>query len=113
MSEMPSIFVRSLRTEAAQPPHVIFGTLRDTSTPSAAFEATGATAGVCETSTETGSVSVAQPAIDAMTPPVNSIGTNFFTVILQKIPTTQKMVVSHHLSRAYLKHHGSLNPTRK
>lgn len=90
MSEMPSIFVRSLRTEAAQPPHVIFGTLRDTRTPSAAFEAAGATAGVCDTSTDTGSVSVAQPAMDAMTPPVNSIGTNFFTVILQKKPTTHK-----------------------
>ena len=103
MSEMPSIFVRSLRTEAAQLPHVIFGTLRDTRTPSAVFEAAGATAGVCETSTETGSASAAQPAMDAMTPVVNSIGTNFFTVILQQKPTTQKMVVRHHHSRAYLK----------
>ena len=103
MSVMPSIFVRSLRTEAAQPPHVIFGTLRDTRTPSAVFETAGATAGVCETSTETGSVSVAQPAMDAMTPPLNSIGTNFFTVILHKKPATQEMVVSHRRSRAYLK----------
>ena len=95
---MPSIFVRSLRTEAAQLPHVIFGTLRDTRTPSAVFETAGATAGaaagvtagVCDTSTETGSVSAAHPAMDAMTPPVNSIGTNFFTVILQKKPTTHK-----------------------
>ena len=102
MSVMPSIFVKSLRTEAAQPPHVIFGTLRDTRTPSAAFETAGATAGVGETSTETGSVSVAHPAMDAMTPPVNSIGTNFFTVILQKKPGTQKPAVSHHRSRAYL-----------
>jgi len=108
MSVTPSIFVRSLRTEAAQPPHVIFGTLRDTSTPSAAFEATGATVGVCETSAETGSVSAAQPAMDAMTPAVINIGTNFFTVILQKIPTTQKMVVRDHHSRAYL-HDDSLD----
>lgn len=90
MSVTPSIFVRSLRTEAAQPPHVIFGTFSDTRTPSDAFETSGATAGVCETSTETGSASVAQPAMDAMTPPVKSIGTNLFTVILQKKPTTLK-----------------------
>jgi deoxyribose-phosphate aldolase len=68
----------------------MFGTLRDTRTPSAVLEAAGATAGVCKTSTETGSVSATQPAMDAMTQPVNSIGTNFFKVILQKKPTTHK-----------------------
>lgn len=96
MSVIPSIFVRSLRTEAAQLPHVIFGTLSDTRTPSLDFvsagavAATGGTAGSCETCAETGSVSAAHPAMDAMTPAVSSIGTNFFTVILQKKPNNTK-----------------------
>ena len=92
MSVTPSIFVRSLRTEAAQPLQTIFGTLSETSTPSTTLGADGVAgipAGVCGISTETGSVSVEQPTMDAMTPPVNSIGTNLFTIILQKKPTTQ------------------------
>ena len=87
MSVRPSIFVKSLRTEAAQPPQTIFGTLSDTKSPSVTPDgegAAGTTAGADGVSTETGSASVAQPAMDAMTLLVNSIGTNLFTVILPK-----------------------------
>jgi len=107
---MPSILVRSLRTEAAQPPQNIFGTLRETRIASAAagdsggvvsgviagtvvgatgaVSVTGATAGVGG-ATDTGSDCSAQPMNDAMTPAVISTGTNFFTIILQKEPTAQ------------------------
>jgi hypothetical protein len=127
MSVMPSILARSLRTEAAQPPQTMFGTLRETSTPSAAVataggvvsgatvSATGATTGVGATSTDTGSDSPAQPAKDAMTPAAISIGTNFFTVILQKNYNTN-LVVSHHRSGVYLNsdapHQPDTLPTR-
>ncbi len=87
MSVTPSIFVRSLRTEAAQPPQTIFGTLSDTRTPSVTLGTAGVagtTADAGGVSTKTGSVSVEQPAKDAMTLPDSSMGTNFFTMILQK-----------------------------
>ena len=94
---MPSILVRSLRTEAAQPAQTMFGTARDTRIVSAAGAsgvagvvwATGATTGVGGVVTDTGSDSSAQPTNVAMTPAVISIGTNFFTIILQKELTTQ------------------------
>jgi len=99
MSVTPSIFVRSLRTEAAQPPQTIFGTLSDTRIPSAAATATGSVvAGVSVTgvvavtgeasaaaggSTARGADSSEHPTIDTMAPAAISIGTNFFTINLQ------------------------------
>ena len=53
-----------------------------------AVSVTGATAGVGGVA-DTGSDCSAQPMNDAMTPAVISTGTNFFTIILQKEPTTQ------------------------
>jgi hypothetical protein len=118
MSVTPSIFVRSLRTEAAQPPQTIFGTLSDTRTPSVTLGAAGVSgttaddgtaAGAGEFSTETGPVSVEQPAKDAMTLPDSSMGTNFFTMILQKTNNT-KMVVIRDSPGAYLDFNGFHQP---
>ena len=79
MSVIPSIFARSPRTEAAQPPHVMFGTLSDTRIPSTAFAAAG---GVANAFVGAGADCSAQPAIDTANPPVSSTGTNRFTMLL-------------------------------
>jgi len=68
MSMTPSIFSRSPRTEAAQPPHVIFGTFRVTSVNSVA----AGSFGPLRVAGAVASVAGLQPTEVAATPEANS-----------------------------------------
>jgi len=122
MSVIPSIFVRSPRTEAAQPLQVMFGTLSDTRTPSATAaagaSAMGASAAgaasptfVWGASTDTGSDSE-HPAMPATTPVASSIGTNRFTENLQQKNISQTCSCSSTF-RFGPEFEDHTNPTRK
>ena len=79
MSVIPSIFSKSPRTEAAQPPHVMFGTLRLTSVRS---EDTALVVFVGVPVTAGGSVAAWQPIKLATNPVASNVGRALFITIL-------------------------------